>query len=77
MLKKLYHIVHVSKVKGRWVAKLVRQLARQLSGFESRHLSKIQNVRHKQGVANTLSPSKKKYLKSLRGMIIYCTGCGR
>jgi hypothetical protein len=39
---------------GRWVTKLGRaSLLRQLSGFESRHLSNIQNWRHKQ-VANTL-----------------------
>jgi hypothetical protein len=34
--------------EGRWVAKLEVRLLRQLSGFESRHFSKVQNGRHKQ-----------------------------
>jgi hypothetical protein len=32
-----------TRILGRWVAKLV---ARLLAGFESRHLSKIENRRH-------------------------------
>ncbi len=39
----------VAEFLERWVANLLeRLLLRQLSGFESRHLSKIQNGRHKQ-----------------------------
>jgi hypothetical protein len=46
---------------GRWVAKLV---ARQLSGFESRHLSKIQNERQKQRRGEH-TPARKKYTKKV------------
>ncbi len=51
-------------ILGRWVAKLLgdgllsRQrdcLPQQLFGFESRHLSEIQNGRHKQRSGHTLA----------------------
>jgi hypothetical protein len=59
----------------RWVAKLV---AWQLSGFEFRYLSKLQNGRRaSKGVANTLLPSKKIYkiietMFLLRKMLFNC-----
>jgi hypothetical protein len=46
---------------GRWVDKfLARLLARQLSGLESRHLSKIQHGRHKQ--TTTVYKEMREYL---------------
>ncbi len=41
-------------------------LVRQLSGFQSRHLSNIQNGRHSKGVANTLARRKKYKHKKCR-----------
>ncbi len=52
---------------GRWVAKLVERLLAilQLSGFESRHLSKIQNGRHKQR-SGQHTPARQKYTNEKR-----------
>ncbi len=57
---------------GRWVAKLVaRMLIWQLSGFESRHLSKILNGRHNQRSGqHTLAHKKIKKLLSCLACLI-------
>jgi hypothetical protein len=48
---------------GRWVAKLVALLLlRQLSGFEPRHFSKIQNRQHKQRSGQHSLARQKKYI---------------
>ncbi len=52
----------VHSYKGRWVAKLVARLLRQLSGFESRQLSKIQNGRHQQR-SDQYTLARQKYKK--------------
>ncbi len=60
---------------GRWVAKLVARLCllRQLSGFESRHLSKIQKGRHRhrRGQHNTLARRKIYIQKSILHVMQY------